>query len=376
MGRFTHKGKEYRQSLDTTSGRTAQKRLLEWHSAVTAGKWVEEEARHTWEAAANKFIDEHFARIKPNSAKRYRVSLQNWHSFFEVQNPKIRFLGEIRSAVLSDFEHARRKKGVSNGTIRRDFMCLASLFSCAEDWEWVPEGYNPARKYVKKAEKRGLVEAEPRRRYFSHEEEHKVLYHIRSMRSAAKGNRDIHAYMMLEAVVTFGIDSGLRADEMLDLDWDKIDLKTNEVTVHWTVAKSTRTRLVPILPRSHAILRVLKRSEHSNYVFWRREGGRYTHMYQQLIRVCAKLGIDDIEFHDLRRTCGVRLLRDHRLSIERVQVWLGHESVQQTQRAYAFLEIDDLHQAVSESPLLADPHNFRHNTEAITAHFKKYGVIT
>ncbi len=375
-GRFTHKGKEYRQSLDTTSDRIAEKRLLEWQVAVKAGKWVAEAQRHSWEAAANKFIDEHFPRIKPNSAKRYRVSLQNWHSFFEDQKPKIEYLDEITSAVLSDFEHARRKKGVTNGTIRRDFMCLASLFSCAEDWEWVAEGYNPARKYVKKAEKRGLVEAEPRRRIFSRDEEYKVLSHIRRMRATVKGNRDKHAYMMLEAIVVFGIDAGLRAEEMLDLTWDKIDLEENEVTIHWTVAKSSRGRVVPILPRSQTTLRALKRNEHSNFVFWCRDGKRYTHMYQQLIRVCTKLGIESVEFHDLRRTCGARLLRDHRLSIERVQLWLGHESVQQTPRAYAFLEVDDLHLAVSESPLLVNRHDSGHTREVITADRQKKRVTT
>jgi integrase/recombinase XerD len=370
-GRFTYKGIERRKSLETTSDRIANERLIDWVAEVKAGKGDLREIRHTWNAAANKFIDEHFPRIKPNSAKRYRVSLMNWADFFEGRAEKIIYLDDITSSVLSDFEVARRKAGKANGTIRRDFMCLASIFSCADDWEWVHEGYNPARRYVKKAEGRGLKEAEPRRRIFSLPEENKLLTYIHHKRETAKGHRDQHAWMILEAVVIFGIDTGLRAEEMLSLTWEKINLDAKEVTVHWSVAKSSRTRVVPILPRSLDVLRKMPRSEHSKYVFWCRDGKRYTHMYQQLVRACKKLEINGVEFHDLRRSCGARLLRVHRLSIERVQFWLGHESVQQTQRAYAFLDSEDLHLAISESPALENSHVNRHSGEVISADFQK-----
>ena len=350
-GRFTYKGQDFRKSLDTTSERIAKERLLAWIADVKSGKWVDGRARRKFEDAVLKFIDEHFPRIKPKSRMRYRVSLTNIVNFFEASEHKIAYLEDISSAVLSDFEVARRKDGVTDPTIRRDLMCLASLFSCAEEWEWVEDGHNPPRKFLKKAAKRGLVESEPRNRVFSHEEEKKLISYILQKQTTAKGRRDAHAYKMLETVVTFGIDAGLRAEELLSLTWDKINLKTNEVTVHWTVAKSSKTRIVPILPRSQALLAKLPRCLNSHFVFWRRDGGRYSHMYQQLIRVCRRLGIEDIEFHDLRRTCGARLLRDHRLSKEQVQLWLGHGSIQVTENVYAFLEVDDLHKGVSESPV-------------------------
>lgn len=48
-----------------------------------------------------------------------------------------------------------------------------------------------------------------------------------------------------------------------------------------------------------------------------------------------------------RRTCGCRLLQDHRLPMEQVSQWLGHASLAQTQRAYAFLKVDNLHRSVT-----------------------------
>jgi integrase/recombinase XerD len=382
-GRFTYQGIERRKSLETTSDRLANERLIEWIAEVKSGKGKVDkwEIQRLFEDAANKFIDEHFPRLKPKAAKRYRVSLMHWTDFFASTNPetgkqRVVYLDDITKSVLSDFEVMRRKQGRANGTIRRDFACLGALFSCADDWEWVPEDHNPATRFVRKAEKRGLVEAEARRRVFRPAEESRLLDYIRHKQVTVKGNRDRHAWMMLEAVVIFGIDAGLRAEEMLSLTWDKIDLDTKEVTVDWSVAKSSRSRIVPILPRSLKVLRALKHSEHSNYVFWCRDGKRYTHMYQQVVRACKALQIHDIEFHDLRRTCGARLLRVHRMSMERVQLWLGHESLQQTQRAYAWLEKEDLHLAVSESPALATPHESRHDAEVISADFQKICAIS
>ena len=56
--------------------------------------------------------------------------------------------------------------------------------------------------------------------------------------------------------------------------------------------------------------------------------------------------IPDLWWHDLRRTCGCRLLQDYKLTMEAVSKWLGHSSIEPTQRVYAFLETKHLHQAV------------------------------
>jgi integrase/recombinase XerD len=62
-----------------------------------------------------------------------------------------------------------------------------------------------------------------------------------------------------------------------------------------------------------------------------------------------RAAIRALRWHDLRRTCGCRLLQDHAMSIEGVKEWLGHESVITTERAYAFIEIEHLHRTVQKS---------------------------
>lgn len=343
-GRVSFRGKDIRKSLETTSLRVANERLLTFITQVRAGKWADNK-RHKFEDAANRFIDEHFPRIRPNSRKRYRVSLMNLQDHLSVL-----YLDEIDSATLNDFEVARRKQGVTDSTIRRDLMCLSSMFRCAKVWKWASD--NPAAEFLTEAKKRGMTEAPPRDRFLSHPEEGLLFDHIAHMRKTVKGQRDTHGWQMQEAVFVFAIDTGLRAEEIFSLTWPQVDLEAKQVKVLRAVAKGKRSRTVPIFERSLDLLHALPRSEHSQYVFWHRDGKRYRHMYVQLMRICEKVGIEDFEFHDLRRTCGVRLIRDHGFSLERVSLWLGHNNINITEKVYAFLSIDDLHKAVANSPIV------------------------
>jgi integrase/recombinase XerD len=61
-----------------------------------------------------------------------------------------------------------------------------------------------------------------------------------------------------------------------------------------------------------------------------------------------KAGIEDLTLHDLRRTCGCRLLQDYGASMEVVSRWLGHSSIVVTERCYAFLRVEDLHRAIEK----------------------------
>lgn len=337
-GRVTYRGREYRRSLETTVARVAQQRMVQFVSDVKDGKWGQA-ARRKFEEAVEKFIATHMPRLKLSSAKRYTVSLLNLHDHFTRK-----YLDEITSASMIAFETARRADGVTDSTIRRDLACLSAVFSCAQEHEWVKE--NPVTAYLKKAKRRGLTEGDPRNRFLSPDEEARLFGLIAEKRAKAKGNRDIHGWRMQEAAFAFTIDTGLRDEEVFGLEWKNLDLEARQVTVPARRAKSGHMRQVPLLARSVALLAALPRSKHSQIVFWHRRGQRYSQMYTPLRRLCEELDIEPCSFHDLRRTCGVRLLREHRMNMGEVSQWLGHSSILVTERVYAFLSIDELHRAV------------------------------
>jgi hypothetical protein len=55
----------------------------------------------------------------------------------------------------------------------------------------------------------------------------------------------------------------------------------------------------------------------------------------------------------------MRRLRDDGMSMQEVSAWLGHSGVEVTQKVYAFLGVDQLHQAVKLS------HKRRHDLDSI-----------
>lgn len=337
-GRVTYRGREFKKSLETTVARIARERLVRFVADVKDGKWGDP-VKRTYDEAVDKFIETHLPRLKFNSAKRYTVSLLNLHDHFTRKS-----LGEITSVALVGFETARRTGGVSDGTIRRDLACLSAVFSCAQEHEWIAQ--NPVTAYLKRARKRGLTESDPRHRFLSLEEEARLFARIAEKRYAAKGNRDRHGWQMQEAAFAFTIDTGLRDEEVFNLEWKHVDLDARQVTVPARRAKSGHMRQVPLLQRSLDLLAALPRSRHSDLVFWCREGQRYSQMYVPLRRLCDGLKIERCSFQDLRRTCGCRLLREHRMKMAEVSQWLGHSSIRVTERVYAFLSVDELHRAV------------------------------
>ena len=262
-------------------------------------------------------------------------------------NPGRRSTDPSRKTVRTTGVAARRCDGVTDSTIRRDLTCLPAIFSCAEEWEWVSG--NPVAAYLRKAKRRGFTEAEPKSRFLSHSEEARLFALIAKKRLTAIGNRDVHAWQMQEAAFAFAIDTGLREEEMFTLEWRNVDLDARQVTVRAESAKSGRMRQIPIFKRSAQLLTALPRSPHSQFVFWNRDGKRYSQMYAPLQRLCAVLDLEHCSFHDLRRTCGCRLLRDNQMSMEEVSRWLGHSSIKVTEKVYAFLSVDELHRAMHAS---------------------------
>jgi integrase len=90
-----------------------------------------------------------------------------------------------------------------------------------------------------------------------------------------------------------------------------------------------------------------------SWVFHRIDGNRCSkhssYVWESFKKIVKHAGIEDLTIHDLRRTCGCRLLQDRRMSMEEVSKWLGHSSIRVTERVHAFLEVEHLHRAVERT---------------------------
>lgn len=335
-GRVQRNGRDIRKSLDTTSRPTAERRLRRWLDDIDATSWGEI-TPYTYDDMMLHFLTEHVPTLRPTAQRRYRTSARMMQGHFTGKR-----LSEITRSTLLDFEGLRRAGFISEDgkehppasapTIRRDLACLSSAwegFVAAKDLE-LP---NPVQPFMRARRRRGgLKENPPRDRYLSHDEEAALL-------AAAP------AY--LEPLIAFAIDTGLRLEEQLSLTWSDVDLARCELTV---VGKGRKLRKVPILTRAGTILgtlpRHIRRHGEPDWVFCKRDGSRYGKLTRGLEGARKRGGLKPLIWHDLRRTCGCRLLQDHGMMKQQVQLWLGHASLSTTERSYAFLRIDDLHEGV------------------------------
>lgn len=362
-GRVQRQGREIRQSLKTTAEGIAKKRLKAWIDELDSIAWGDK-PRRLFDDLALKFIDDHLPGLKPSAAERYLTSIAILADSFEGLE-----IDKITGARLSEFEAKRRKEGwriperlrgkkrprpLKAPTIRRDLACLSSMFGFAIENEWCEA--NPVSAYLKRGKRRGLRESPPRRRYLSLDEEAKLL----------EAARDKWAGPDLYEAICVAIDTGLRRNEQLGLLRSRpmdsgpsrwLDLDRNRLRLTTGDTKNAKPRDVPLLPRARDILArkpaQLVRSETgklvpSPYLFVNPETGtRYKHLNRGLAGAAKRAGIEPLTWQDLRRTCGCRLLQERRLSMQEVSLWLGHSSLAITETTYAFLEEENLQQAIT-----------------------------
>lgn len=337
-GRIRYEGKEFTRSLQTESKTLARERLSKWIDQLKADNWGEKR-RYTFNEAVDRMIDEHFPNIKRSSAERYACSLEHLIDHFSGLT-----LNEISSKHMIGFENKRLKQGRATSTVRRDFACLSVLFSCAEEWEWYDK--NPVKPYLRSRKRKGLVEAPARTRYLLAEEEDKIL---------------ATATSAMAPLIAFAIDTGLRREEQFSLTWSQINLRQREIHITADVNKSGKQRFVPLTERAISILENMPRNLNARHVFLNGSKRRYAkaspYIYDGLQKAARRSDIQDLRWHDLRRTCGCRLIQERDFTMEEVRDWMGHSSVTVTERIYAFLAKDQLQKRLrkSESKILNFP---------------------
>jgi integrase len=106
------------------------------------------------------------------------------------------------------------------------------------------------------------------------------------------------------------------------------------------------------------LLEMLAEPTRSLFLFHRSDGYRHSDKTRNLRRdliigaTRAKLK-EHLTWHDLRRTCGTRLIQDYKMPLHEVSIWLGHSDVKLTAKRYAFLGADALHDRLADAPKIS-----------------------
>ena len=320
-------GKRVRCSTGTTKRKEAQALEAKWKvEAFQTTNWGRQPSR--------RFDDLMLDYLKATKAKRSHQrdldAARHLTMFFKGRN-----MGELKGSDIRAYQEYRiqqvsKKGSVQPATVNREMALLSGAINYAKrEWDWdIP---NPV-------SGRQLREPEGRVRYLSLSE---LVGLIRVAQTKAPHLADF---------IELAIQTGCRKQELLGLEWERVDLVKKTYYLEGRHTKNGKRRAIPIneTARSVLIRRQHVRAEHypaSPWVFAHENGDRIKDVKRSFRAACTLIGIKDFRIHDLRHTCA-SLAVSEGVPLTAIRDLLGHSSVTVTER-YAHLAPENVRDAVA-----------------------------
>ena len=137
----------------------------------------------------------------------------------------------------------------------------------------------------------------------------------------------------LTSLIIAALETCCRQGELLSLQWGQVKWERNELHFPADKTKARRERFIPISQRLKALLEMRRHSPDA-YVFGNEIGERIGSVKTAWRATCRRAGIDDLNFHDLRREAGSRLLEGG-MPEHYVQRFIDHANLSTTSRYLA-----------------------------------------
>lgn len=239
---------------------------------------------------------------------------------------------ELRRSDIALYIEKRKADGISNATINRELDVLSAALNYARfKLEW--EIANPV-------ERMSLKEPEGRLRWITRAESDVLI------REAEKEPKSPH----LADFIRLALNTGCRKNELLKLEWERVDLRENRLYLEGQHTKSGKRRIIPLNDGARQALlgRANFRAQFcpaSPWVFAHKSGERVQYMQNGYEAACVRAGIKDFRVHDLRHTFASWLVSAG-IPLVEVRDLLGHSTIEMTER-YAHLAPDNHVRAVS-----------------------------
>ncbi len=303
-----YKGRKIQKSLETSDRKLAKAIEAKIRTEIVEGKYYERLVgrNKTFKQLMEKFIKEHAPKVSSNMQASYSASLKHLDSFFGNLD-----LLSVSPKVISKYKVLRRNEGVKPGTINKELAMLSKAFSLAvKEWEWLRD--NPVSRVPKEKENN------ERDRWLTEDEERRILK---------------NSFQWLKEIIVFALNTGLRQDELLSIEWSRVNLLRKTVLINNT--KNNKPRTIPL--NKIALDALLRRSNvksiKNDYAFFSRNGEKINHhSLRKSFRIALKKSrIENFRFHDLRHTFATRLAQ-RGVDIYKIAKLLGHRDIKMTQR--------------------------------------------
>lgn len=269
-------GERIRRSTGTTD-RTA---ALEFRDRLKSDLWrvskLNEKAKHTFEEAAVLAIKDAEGQANYNAKLKH---IEYWRSVFSGRAICSLTSSEIISALPTHQAYTNRPaKKLANATQNRYLSTMRRVMNLAKQAHWIDVVPHLSRKRERKVNIRWITQTE-----------------------ADKLLRALSLDWMKD-VCQFALLSGARANEILSLTWDKVDLDRSNAWVTNDLAKSGKARSMPLNPQAVALLKERKKLG-MEFCFTRDTGKRVWQIDKRMLdRAAEQINIPPLKFHDLRHT--------------------------------------------------------------------------
>ena len=232
------------------------------------------------------------------------------------------------AAAVEHFGARRLAQGVSIQTVRREVITLKAAVRAA----WKSGAL--AQLFHVKVPGPGA----PRQRWLTEAEAHKLL---------ARADGELRTFLVL------ALCTGARLGAMLELTWDRVDLRRGTIDFRTEGSPRRKTRaVVPIAPPLRAELeRVRPRRAGRRRLLNRKEDSLRTQLHA-LAKAC---GIAPVTPHALRHTVATWLLSGPEVDLVTTSRLLGHRSTLITEQVYAHILPQHLQGATQALGRLLEP---------------------
>ncbi len=274
---------------------------------------------------AERFDREHIAvRVKESTAKEYRRNLKR---FILPALGRLRVI-DITRADVAKFHHGLRHIPYQ---ANRNLEIVSKMFNLAEMWGLRPDGSNP-RKHIRK-----YLE-EKRERFLSASE----LKRLGEVLQEAEAERVEMPSAV--AAVRLLLLTGCRLNEIMQLQWDHVDLSERALRLP---DSKTGAKIVHLGQAAIDLLGTVEKQPFNPHVIVGTLPGKPLSDLQRFWqRLRARAGLKDVRIHDLRHTfASVAVASGQGLPM--IGKLLGHTQVQTTAR-YAHLASDPMRTAAND----------------------------
>jgi integrase len=262
-------GKRVRQSAGTENKQQAQ----ELHDKLKYEAWrvknIGDKPRRSWQEAVVRWLTEG-SHKKSGRTDKSALRYLNFHL-------GDKWLDEINKALVDKIKLEKQASGITNETTNRILSVLRSvLIAAKKEWEWIDN--IPTVKLL--PIKSGRI------RWITHEEAATLLAEL-----------EPHT----KAMAQFALATGLRAANVINLQWHQIDMQRRCAWIEAENSKNGKAISVPLNDLAISVIRS-QIGRHQTYVFTFR-GKPVTVVNTGSWRKALKrAGIENFRWHDLRHT--------------------------------------------------------------------------